>query len=94
MLLKTLSVAVVCLSIPLWADPVMVVSKTNADVTFTPSKSFKYEPASVQRYNEKQDLMSITGVSGTIDTDIQLNRSFGDEIRQNVDKETVERVVE
>jgi hypothetical protein len=94
MLLRTLSVAVVCLSIPLWADPVMVTPKTNVDANVTPSKSFKYEPASVQRYIENQDLMNVAGVSKTIDTDIQLNRSFSDEIRQNVDKETIERVVE
>lgn len=94
MLLKTLSVAVVCLSIPLWADPLTVIPKTNAGVTLTPSKSFKYEPASVQRYIENQDLIDVAGVSKTIDTDIELNRSFSDEIKQNIDKETIERVVE
>lgn len=94
MLLRTLSVAVACLSFPLWADPVTVISKGNAGTTLTPNKTFVYDPASVKRSVDIQELIDISGVSKTVDTDILLTRSFKDEMRQNVDKETVERVVE
>lgn len=94
MLSKTLSVAVACLSFQLWADPVTVISKVNAGTTLTPSKTFKYEPASVQRDLDNPESVVVFGPSSNDDSAILLTRSFRDEMRQNVDKETVERIIE
>jgi hypothetical protein len=94
MLLRTLSVAVACLSFPLWADPVTVISKVNAGTTLTPSKTFKCEPASVQSYMDNPNPLVIFVPSSNDDFELSLNRSFKGEMMQNVDKETVERIVE
>jgi hypothetical protein len=93
MLLRTLSVAVACLSFSLWADPVTVISKVNAGTTLTPNKTLKFEPSSVQGYMDNPDPVVVFGPSSNDDSAILLTRSFKDEMRQNVDKETVERIV-
>lgn len=94
MLLRTLSVAVACLSFPLWADPVTVISKGNAGTTLTPNKTLNFASTHVNRYDNYLGETVVFGDPKTEDSDILLTRSFKDEMRQNVDKETVERVVE
>ena len=144
MSLKTLLLAVASLSIPLWADPVMVVAKVNAEIDekerhiryekdlfpinadeqllviqsnvtqikvqnkkmhdvcsckdicakSTPNKSFNFSPASVRRYDENPETVIIPGVPQIVDSEIQLTRSFKDEITQNIDKETIRRILE
>ena len=144
MSLKTLLLAVGCLSIPLWADPVMVVAKINAEIDekerqmlnekdlfpinadeqlqviqsnvtqikvqnktmhvdcinkeicakSTPNKSFNFSPATVQRYDDNPEIIEISGVPQIDDTEIQLTRTFKDEITQNIDKETIGRILE
>ena len=94
MLLRTLSVAVACLSFPLWADPVSVISKVNASTTLTPSKSLNFASTQVKRYENILGETVVFGDPKIEDSPIQLTRSFKDEMKQNVDKETLERVIE
>jgi hypothetical protein len=144
MVLKKLILSVICLSVSLMADPVMVNLKVSTGAykneshlqsenpffyvnvneqvqtlqsrgsqfkiqnkaqqvgwisnekcnTIVPSKSLSFDFASVKGYDDNPEVITLFGAQNDDVSEIALNRSFRTEIMQNIDKETISRILE